>query len=143
MNKIAQKWLDEGLATRLPHSISKEFDTHLLRQPWIGASLNWSLMPRSERLDVSEASPDEVMAWVARTRIGGHSQIVVWYSVEKGGIVVPLQQGVMHLDELYRDAPGVRFAFGADFVKGELKPDYSSILQYGAGDELIATGKPN
>lgn len=128
-------WTLDCRATALPKELSAAFDKHLNGLPWLGVSLDWSRMPRSVRIDAREPG----LAWRQSTRIGKHDLIAVWYSVEQGGIVVPFEVGIPKLDELYWQTPGTRFVFGVRALDGELSADFDAILQYGSGDEWIAT----
>jgi hypothetical protein len=67
--------------------------------------------------------------------------MAVWYSRGgEGGIVVPLRVAAEAPDELYCDAPGPRFAFGAALDStGAVESFFAELLQYGYGDLLIAT----
>jgi hypothetical protein len=97
-------------------------------------------MPASHEYNVVGKSPADVYAWVKGTSLGRRSRMVVWYSRMEGGIVVPLRAAVEALDELYCDAPGTRFSFGADVDSGgALEPFFGDLLQYGCGDLLVAT----
>lgn len=139
--KAPRTWLEEGRAARLPTVISALFDDHVAALRWAGTTgLDWSRMPASRELNVVGQSPTDVYAWVTRTGLGRRSHMVVWYSRMEGGIVVPLRAAVDALDELYCDAPGARFSFGADVERsGALEPFFGDLLQYGCGDLLVAT----
>jgi hypothetical protein len=105
-----EQWIADGRATPLPNDLSREFDEFLARLPWLGASLDWSRMPPSRRLDARSRE----LGWREDTRIGKHALVAVWYSLEEGGLVVPFEIGIAKLDELYWQSPGVRFVFGLD-----------------------------
>lgn len=139
MTPEARKWLFTGRARALPDHLSIEFDRYLNTLAWLGSGLDWSKMPSEKRINVVDATPSDFAAWLAGTAIGQHSHTVVWYSAEEGGIVVPAIAGVDDLDELYWHAPGVRFACGAELQEGIVVPRYSDLMQYGSGDEIIAT----
>lgn len=126
------EWVVDGRAKALPGELSDAFDRYLCALPWVGSSLDWTKLPPPEQINVVRASPDEMRAWLSRTAIGGHSHIVVWYSAREGGIVVPLEVGFEHLDELYGAEP--RYCFGLDIVRGAMKPVYEALLEYGKGD---------
>jgi hypothetical protein len=133
-------WLQEGRADRLPTAISDAFDDHIAALPWAGTTgLAWSRMPPSREFNVVRRSAADVYAWVTTVGLGRRSHIAVWYSRREGGIVVPLQTGAEALDELYWDAPGPRFAFGAEIESGVVEPFFMDVLQYGYGDLLVAT----
>jgi hypothetical protein len=51
---------------------------------------------------------------------------------------MPTSAAILNIHALYAAAPGIRFAFGSDFVDGTYCPVFEDLLQYGAGDELIA-----
>lgn len=121
--------------------MSDLFEVHVAALPWAGTTgLDWSRMPASRQLNLVGKSPAEVYAWVKTTGLGRRSHMVVWYSRTEGGVVVPLRVGAEALDELYYDAPGVRFAFGAVADGGVVvQPFFADLLQYGHGDLLVAT----
>jgi hypothetical protein len=121
--------------------MSETFDDYVHALPWAGTTgLDWSRMPTSMELNVVGMSPEEVYQWALRTRLGAHGHLSIWYSREDGGIVVPLRDGIVALDELYAHAPGPRFSFGLDITDGIARPAFSDILQYGYGDLLVAAG---
>lgn len=134
-----QEWIRSGRASPITRELSAQFARYLDTLPWYPSKLNWSKMPASLKLNVSEAKSEDIAAWARRTRLGRHSHLVVYYSEEVGGLVLPFEDAVVHLDELYWMSPGVRFAFGADFENGAIKPAFDSLLQYGDGDWLFAT----
>jgi hypothetical protein len=90
-------------------------------------------------MNVSGAGLEQIVTWIGTTRIGRHTHIVIWYSPSEACFAVLLQEGIANLDELYRDAPGIRFAFGGDLVEGQLRPVFSDLIQYGSGDFLFAS----
>ena len=59
--------------------------------------------------------------------MGKHGHIAIWYSRSEGGVVVPFREGIVALDELYVDAPGTRFAWGADIIDGTVRPAFDDI----------------
>ena len=140
-HRTPRSWLEEGRAARLPTALSDLFDDYVAALPWRGtAALDWSRMPASRELNLVGKSQADVFAWVKTTGLGRRSHVVVWYSRTEGGIVVPLRVGAEALDELYCDAPGARFAFGAEIESGgALEPFFGDLLQYGYGDLLVAT----
>ncbi len=140
-HKTPRTWLEEGRAVRLPTAISDVFDDHVAALPWAGTTgLDWSRMPASREFSLVGKSPAEVYAWVKTTGLGRRSHMVIWYSRTEGGIVVPLRVAAEALDELYWDAPGARFAFGAVVESGgAFQPFFADLLQYGYGDLLVAT----
>lgn len=132
------QWLRDGRAIWLPDQMSAEFDAYLDTLPWVVTTLDWAKMPPSEEFNVVENGRYELVSWIAKTKIGAHSHMVVWYSRDEGGLVVPLSFALANLDAMYLHYPGVRFAFGADVVQGQVIPAYADILQYGSGDKLVA-----
>jgi hypothetical protein len=140
-HRTPRAWLEEGRAVRLPAAISDRFDDHVTGLPWAGTTgLDWSRMPASSQFNLVGKSPTEVYAWIKTTGLGRRSHMVVWYSRTEGGIVVPLQTAAEALDELYCDAPGPRFAFGAGVEGGgTIRAFFADLLQYGYGDLLVAT----
>jgi len=133
-------WVHDKRAFALPTEFSTRFEQFLNGLPWLGSALDWSKMPSAQVINLASADANDLHIWLSKTRIGAHSHIAIWYSAERGGLVVPLEIGVTNLDELYREAPGVRFAFGVDLREGQLEPAYGALLQYGSGDDLIAVG---
>jgi hypothetical protein len=144
-HKTPRTWLEEGRAALLPTAVSDAFDAHVAALPWAGTTgLDWSRMPPSRELNLVCKSPLAVYAWVQSTGLGRRSHMVVWYSRTEGGIVVPVRIGAEALDELYFDAPGPRFAFGAAVASdGAVQPFFADLLQYGYGDLLVATLPPS
>ncbi len=139
-HRTPRTWLEEGRAVRLSTAISDAFDDHVAALPWAGTTgIDWSRMPPSREFNVVGKSPAEVYAWVKATGLGRRSHIAVWYSRTEGGVVVPLRAGAEALDEFYWDAPGPRFAFGAEVEGDAVQPFFADILQYGYGDLLVAT----
>jgi hypothetical protein len=140
-HRTPRTWLEEGRAVRLPTTISDAFDDHITALPWAGTTgLDWSRMPASSEFNLVGKSPLDTYAWVKTTGLGGRSHMVVWYSRKEGGIVAPLRVAAEALDELYCDAPGPRFAFGAEVESGgAVQPFFADLLQYGYGDILVAT----
>ena len=136
--RIDEQWIRDGRATRLPDALSQEFDAYLNRLPWLGSTLDWSKMPPSRSFDVAGKKRYELRSWTAETKIGTHTHVAIWYSRVGGGLVVPLGFAIANLDALYRHTPGIRFAFGVDFIEGQMQPMYGDLLQYGNGDELVA-----
>jgi len=134
----AERWIREGRALPIPREISIEFDEFLMGLPWLGTRLDWSKMPPTESIDTASVERRRLFAWARRTRIGSHTHIAVWYSAARGGVVVPMEVALLSLDELYREAPGVRYAFGIDVHPDQMRPEYTALLQYGGGDEIIA-----
>jgi hypothetical protein len=137
---IAQEWLQEGRGLELPPDLSAGFDRYLNTLPWLFSGLDWSKMPRSEVINLSEANEEDLLAWAKRTRVGAHGHLAVWYSPREGGLVVPIDLGLVSLDELYLGAPGVRFAFGVDLQQAGMNAAFGDLLQYGSGDDLVAVG---
>lgn len=140
MGPTAERWIREKRALPLPMDFSTGFEKFLDTLPWLGSGLDWSRMPCVEAIDASDPEPRAILRWAKRTRIGSHSHMAIWYSAKQGGLVVGIEVGLASLDELYRDAPGVRFAFGVDLYLDQLEPAYGDLLQYGSGDRLIAVG---
>ncbi len=132
---------DTSVATAVEDRSGNTIDGHVAALPWEGTTgLDWSRMPASHEFDLVGKSPAEVYAWVKTTGLGRRNHIAVWYSREDGGIVVPLRVAAEALDELYRGAPGPRFAFGAEIESsGAVQPFFADLLQYGHGDLLVAT----
>lgn len=137
-DRIDEVWIRDGRATRLPDVLSLEFDAYLNRLPWIGSSLDWSQMPPSRTFNSAGKKRYDLRSWIAETKIGSHTHIAIWYSGARGGLVVPLDFAIANLDALYRHTPGVRYAFGVDFIERQMRPVYGDLLQYGNGDELVA-----
>jgi hypothetical protein len=140
LSPTAEEWVQQGRGLALPADLSAGFDRYINSLPWVGMGLDWSKMPRSEIINIAKSSEQELLAWARRTRVGAHGHIVVWYSLEEGGLVVPLELGLVSLDELYLGTPGIRFAFGIDLDDGGMKAAFGDLLQYGSGDKLIAVG---
>jgi hypothetical protein len=140
MSPIAEDWLKQGRGLALPSEVSAGFDRYLDGLPWLGMGLDWSKMPRSEVLNIAKADEQQLLSWAKRTRVGAHGHIAVFFSLEEGGLVVPLEVGLVSLDELYWGTPGIRFAFGVDLDQGAIKGTFADLLQYGSGDKLIAVG---
>jgi len=137
---IARSWVRERRAVVLPDELSRGFDRYLLSLPWAGSALDWSKMPAPQSFDLRCVDSAEFQEWLRKTRIGVHSSVAVWYSAERGGIVAPLLMALECLDELYWGAPGVRYAFGVDVEGSRMEPAYGDLVQYGAGDLLVAVG---
>lgn len=140
MQGIAEAWIREGRAQRLPEALSSAFDAYLCSLPWHVSSLDWSRMPRAEVINVAKVDIVRMREWFSRTRIGRHSHIAIWYSVDKGGLIVPTNLAIDSFDELYWGAPGARYAFGLTIDGDRLEPAFNALLEYGRGDELTATG---
>lgn len=140
MKKVPEQWLRDGRAQLLPHELSVAFDRYVMSLPWNGTTgLDWTKLPRSEAINVVQASPAEYAAWVARTAIARHSHLAIWYSISEGGLVVETAAGINALDELYGAYVGARFAFGLDVTDGGIiVPDYRDFLQWGHGDLFVA-----
>jgi hypothetical protein len=136
-HETLRAWLSAGRGEPLSQEVSRALDAHVRALPWVGSAIDWARMPASSRLGL-DATPEAMVSWAKSTRLGRHRWLAVWYSLEAGGIVVPLEDGIAGLDELYWDAPGLRFCFGADSASGEATPVLSDFLQYGSGDTLIA-----
>lgn len=141
MVPTAEKWLREKRALSLPTEAALRFEEFLNTLPWLGSSLNWSRMPPAVTINVANAQRRDLLAWGKKTRIGSHTHMAIWYSAEEGGVVVGTDFGLLSLDELYRGAPGVRFAFGVDWgAESYAYGAYADLLEYGAGDKVTALG---
>jgi hypothetical protein len=135
----ARAWLNKGRAAQLPDAISEAFDKYLHSLQWDGTTgLDWSQLPASRRCNLADTTGNQLLEWARTTGVGRHTHLAIWYSKEEGGIVVPFDEGIIALDELYVDAPGPRFSFGADMEGQMLRPRFNDLLQYGNGDLLIA-----
>lgn len=130
--------IDTGRAVELSPDVGQAFDEYLGTLRWTGTSLDWSRMGPSSEIDVRQATPTQILAWAKDTALGRHSHLMIFYAPGESVLAMPLECGIENLDMLYWDAPGVRFAFGGDFVGGKLCPAFGDILQYGGGDLLIA-----
>jgi hypothetical protein len=138
MPVVAQKWIESGMGLELPAGISTGFDRYLSSLPWLAARLDWSRMPTSVRIGMSAAADVELREWLRTTRLGLNHHMVVWYSERVGGIVVSTDIGIVNLDVLYRETPGIRYCFGINASDGEMDPHFGDLLQYGGGDALVA-----
>lgn len=123
----------------LPVSFSLAFEEYLNSLPWSGSSLDWSRMDGCMVFNAAVSDGVALRAWIDRTGIGRHPLVAVWYSIEEGGLVVPRDLAIDSLDELYRYTPGVRYSFGAFRLGDRLHCAFADLLEYGRGDELIAT----
>lgn len=138
-HQLAHSWLQDGRALSLPKGMSDAFDDYVHSLPWAGTTgLDWSRMPPSIEMNVVGISPDDVYRWALGSRLGSHGHLAVWYSRRDGGIIVSLREGIVALDELFRQATGPRFSFGIDMIDGTPQPAFSDILQCGRGDVLVA-----
>jgi len=137
----AIEWLNDGRAQPLPAETSAAFDRYLLSLPWGISSLDWSRMDNAEVINLAQSDAFQLRAWLSRTGIGSHSHTAIWYSLEEGGLILPTSIAIEHLDELYRFAPGVRYAFGVTVEDGSIKPAFRDLLEYGRGDLLTAVTK--
>jgi hypothetical protein len=133
-------WVNDGRGRPLASSVAHALHDHVNKLPWRGTTgLDWGRMPASIQLNLVGKSDDDVYRWARQASVGAHDELAVWYSRERGGIIVPLREGIMALNELYRGAPGPRFSFGVETGPSGDRVILADILQYGYGDLLIAT----
>jgi hypothetical protein len=137
---IRETWIEEGRATLLPSGVSAAFGDYINTLPWVGSTLEWSRLEPFTKIDVAMASNEEVLEWTKLTALGRHSHMALCFSPKEPCLVVKLEEGMRHLDELFWSSPGISFCFGVDVSGDEPQSSFADLLQYGAGDFLFARG---
>jgi len=141
MTPEAEAWLRDGRATRLPRELSEGFDEYINTLPWGGSRIDLMRVGPVERLDLDQASDADVAAWLARTHLGSHSHLAIWYSREKGGVVVALRDAIGHIDDFYV-SPDARYAFAVDVREGEIVPAFEDLVEYRYGTFIALSAHP-
>lgn len=143
METIGQTWILEGRASLLPLAVSTEFGGYLDTLPWVASALEWDCLQPFTTINISEASAEELLVWVKSTALGSHTHMALCFSPEEPCLLVTLEEGIRHIDELFWTSPGVHFCFGVDLRDGKPYSHFEALLQYGAGDLLFAKLRPS
>lgn len=143
MPKMANDLVRSNGAALLPAEYSVGFDQYLNLLPWAGSGIDWERMPPSVDMDRSVTSETDFLRWLELTAIGQRSHICVWYSLEAGGIIMPIDKlSLETMDALYWGRPGFRYLFGVDVIDGEVRPFYRDLIQYtNTGDTFSAAAR--
>jgi len=138
LTSLRQTWIEQGRARLLPLRVSLEFREYVNSLPWMASTLDWSRLQYT-KINISKASCDELLTWAKSSSLGRHSHLVLFFSPAEQCLLVSLDDGISHIDELFWESPGVNFCFGADVSGDTVTTCFTDLLQYGAGDLLFAT----
>lgn len=141
MTSLRQAWIEKGSARLLSLELSRDFKDYLNALPWIASTLDWSRMGPFTEINISQSDEASLLAWAEASALGEHSHLAFCFSPKERCLLVPFKAGITHLDELFWEFPGVRFCFGADESSDHVTPCFDDLLQYGAGDILVATAR--
>ena len=143
MPGLSEAWIEEGRASLLPITMTAEFEGELLSMPWVVSTLDWARLRPTAPLNRARASAEELLQWAQRTAIGACTHMALCFTPKKPCLLVKVEDGLRYLDQLFEEAPGVRFCFGVDVANGTVRPHYDAVLQYGSGNLLVASALPS
>lgn len=129
---VIKNFLNSGIANLTPAIFTHEISRFLESLPWSvsGAGLDWDKIPSKY------FSIEDIYNSVSQTVFRDDCALVFFFSSSESCIACDPEFGMKHVDEIFWQAPGYRYVFGASIEDGELKLNLEHFAEYDGREKI-------
>lgn len=136
-NEIVESWVAKNVAIIVPDRISNQFDLFLNNLPWNIAKtgIDWTKVGAREFV-LRNKSDEEIVDFLAVSRLGLHSHLAFWYNRENIAVACPIDFAFRNIDTAFWKAPGRRYMFGVDISGDVFIENFDHFAEYDGADTI-------